>query len=54
MQALERVRVVGGRNLLRLEHRFEGGPKADYEAVTYVDAWLRSRLECSYRAVGLR
>ena len=52
MQALERVRVVGWRELSR--HRFVVGPHVHYEAVTHVDAWLDSRLKRSHRALGFR
>ena len=44
MQALERVRVVGWRELSR-RHRFVVGPHVDREAVTHVDARLDSRLK---------
>ncbi len=44
MQALERVRVVGWRDLSR-GHRFVVGPHVHDEAVTHVDAWLDSRVK---------
>ena len=53
MQALERVRVVGRRDLSR-RHRFVVGPHVHDEAVTHVDAWLDSRLKRSHRALGFR
>ena len=53
MQPLERVRVVGWRDLSRW-HRFVVGPQRDHEAVTHVDARLHSRLKRSHRALGFR
>ena len=53
MQPLERVRVVGWRDLSR-RHRFVVGPQGDHEAVTHVDARLDSRLKRSHRALGFR
>ena len=51
MQPLERIRVVGRRDLSR-RHRFVVGPQRDHEAVTLVDARLHSRLERSHGALG--
>jgi hypothetical protein len=53
MKALERMRVVGWRDVLRW-HRSVVGPQVQYEAVTHVDAWLDARIKRSNRAVGLR
>ena len=46
----ERIRVVGCWDLRR--HRFVVGPQRDHEAVMLVDAWLRPRLQGSYRTPG--
>jgi hypothetical protein len=53
MEALERVRVLGWRDLLR-RHTFVVGPERDHEAVAHVDLRLDSRVECGGWALGFR
>jgi hypothetical protein len=51
MQPLERIRVVGWRDLFR-RYRFVVGPQRDYEAVKLVNARLHSRLKDADGALG--
>jgi hypothetical protein len=51
VQPLERLRILGWRNILR-RYRLVVGPQRDDEAVTHVDARLHPRLKCSHRAIG--
>ena len=52
MKTLQRVRVVGGRELFGV-HRIEVGPHGDLEAVTLVQARLDARIESGHRGVRL-
>ncbi len=53
MQPLERVRVLGWRDLSRW-HVLVVGPERDHEAVMHVDARRDSRVECGDWALGFR